>query len=173
MNKEPKTLPQAIKIIVGIYGKNVVNDVQMVNIMNDVVALEDSNAVKTILRDCIKSGYGGKILLLSPKDDYRIKIQSFSKQLSDSHGYKEVIVQYILYSIAFGIGVCPNEPYLKNINTPKSPPKAIKRTKTEGQIVKIEESGLQWGKIGIVAVLLISIVLGVNYWTFSSQREEF
>ena len=115
MNKESKTLPQAIKIIVGIYGKNVVKDVQMVNIMNDVVSLEDPAAVKSILRDVIKSGYGAKILAINtPREDYHLKVKDFSKEISDNYGYKEVIVQYILYSIAFGINICPKEPYLKN-----------------------------------------------------------
>ena len=115
MNKESKTLPQAIKIIVGIYGKNVVKDVQMVNIMNDVVSLEDPAAVKSILRDVIKSGYGAKILAINtPREDYHLKVKVFSKEISDNYGYKEVIVQYILYSIAFGINICPKEPYLKN-----------------------------------------------------------
>lgn len=114
MNKEPKTLPQAIKIIVGIYGKGVVNDVRMVNIMNDVVSLEDPNAVKTILRDCIRLGYGGIILAIKPNEDCHLKIKSLSKDIVDSHGYKEDLVQYVLSSIVFGLGVCQQEPYLRN-----------------------------------------------------------
>ena len=40
MTKEPKTLPEAIKIIVGIYGTKFLNDVRLVNIMNDIVSLD-------------------------------------------------------------------------------------------------------------------------------------
>ena len=80
MNKEPKTLPQAIKAIVERYGKNVLNDVQLVNIMSDVVTLEDSQAVKYIFREIIKLGYGKKILaLISTKGDIYQKIRLYSK----------------------------------------------------------------------------------------------
>lgn len=179
MNKEPKTLPQAIKIVVGIYGKKVINDVHMVNIMNDVVSLEDPNAVKTILRDCIKFGYGGKILTISPYEDCFIKIKTFSKQISDSYGYKEVIVQYVLYSLAYGIGICPNEPYVKNIKPPKT---TQKRTITKKVVKEIEPNVEDTpvnrkipykSRVFIVIVLLLGIGYLFNYLSSASDRELF
>lgn len=159
MNKEPKTLPQAIKIIVGIYGKNVVKDVQMVNIMNDVVSLEDPNAVKSILRDVVRLGYGGKILSInSPKENYHLKVKNFSKQISDSLGYKDVIVQYILYSIAYGIGLCPNEPYLDSYEAPKRG--------------KIEEDFAEGRKIPYktIAACFIILLIGGGFWGFRIMK---
>jgi len=114
MNKEPKTLPQAIKIVVGKYGKDIVNDVRMVNIINDVVSLEDPNAVKSILRDCLRLGYGGKILAIKPHEDYHLKTKSLSKDIVDSHGYKEDLVQYVLESFVFGLGTSQQVPCLQN-----------------------------------------------------------
>lgn len=171
MKKEPKTLPQAIKIIVGIYGKNVVNDVQMVNIMNDVVSLEDPAAIKSILRDVIKMGYGRKMLAINvPQEDYRLKVKAYSKDISDSLGYKEVMVQYILYSVAYGIGICPSEPYLKN----------IVKTEKKATQASIIESGKYEGKMSpskafavCVVVLIVAGVLGFGYRNSSTEREEF
>lgn len=77
----------------------------MVNIMNDVVSLEDPNAVKSIFRDCLRLGYGGKIQAITPKDNFHLNDKDFFKDISDSSGYKDVIVQYILYSIAYGVGI--------------------------------------------------------------------
>lgn len=170
MNKESKTLPQAIKFIVDTYGKKVVNNVQMVNIMNDLVSLEDPSAVKTILHSCVKLGYGHKILALSPKDDCHLKIRSYSKTISDSHGYKEVIVQYILYSIAYGIGLFPNEPYLKN-NTQKKRVYKIKETSIEEHIETRKSPILKIA--AITFVLLIAGIYGYNYWTSSKEREQY
>ena len=118
MNKTPVTLPHAIKIVVSKNGKDVVRDVRLLNIMNDMVYIEDSAAVKNILREVLKSGYGSKLLSLTPPhDDYQLKIKAYSKTISDSLGFKDVIVQYILYSIAYGIGLCPSIPRLKNTTT--------------------------------------------------------
>jgi hypothetical protein len=169
MTKEPKTLPQAIKIIVGIYGKDVVKDVQMVNILNDVVSLEDPNAVKTILRDVVKMGYGEKMLAINaPKENYHLKVKAYSKDISDSLGYKNVIVQYILYSIAFGIGICPQEPYVKNQDNPTPP------QKTEEDTIEIEEKKPPYKAIIVLAVIaVIGGFYGFNYWASSSDREQF
>ena len=176
MKKEPKTLPQAIKIIVGIYGKDVVKDVQMVNILNDVVSLEDPNAVKSILRDVVKLGYGGKMLAINaPKEDYHLKVKSYSKQISDSLGYKEVIVQYILYSIAYGVGICPQEPYLKNLEVRK-PNKFIEQTSQEiDDEDEFEETRIPYKTIAavVVVILLIGGIYGFNYWRASEARQQF
>lgn len=169
MTKEPKTLPQAIKIIVGIYGKDVVKDVQMVNILNDVVSLEDPNAVKTILRDVVKMGYGEKMLAINaPKENYHLKVKAYSKDISDSLGYKNVIVQYILYSIAFGIGICPQEPYVKNQDNPTP------AQKTEKGTIEIEEKKPPYKAMIVLAVItVIGGFYGFNYWASSSDRELF
>lgn len=167
MNKEPKTLPQAIKIIVGIYGKDVVKDVQMVNIMNDVVSLEDPMAVKSILRDVIKMGYGGKMLTInSPKDDYRLKVKAFSRDISDTLGYKEVMVQYILYSIAYGIGVCPQEPYLKNWDVPKRD-KEVRAPNKEDEEEEVEERRIPYKSL---AAIFLVLSIGGSIWWYGNSK---
>ena len=175
MIKEPKTLPQAIKIIVGIYGKDVVNDVRMVNIMNDVVSLEDPNAVKSILRDVIRLGYGGKILAINaPKDNYHLIVKSFSNEISNSLGYKEVMVQYILYSIAFGIGICPQEPYLKSQNLQKRE-SVVKDSNEDDQEEIFEEKKIPYK---VIAAIFCVLLVGGSFWWYveskaSANREKF
>ena len=169
MNKNPKTLPQAIKIIVSKYGKDIVNDVRMVNIISDEITLEDSTAVKSILRDVIKKGYGNKISAISAtKEDFHLKIKAFSKNISDSMGYKNAIVQYTLYSIAYGIGICPQEPYLKNQNNPTPPQKTV-----EGTLEIVEKKPPYKTMIVFAVIAVISGFYGLNYWASSSDREQF
>ncbi len=176
MNKEPKTLPQAIKIIVGIYGKNVVKNVQMVNIMNDVVSLEDPVAVKSILRDVIKSGYGTKILAINTsREDYHLKVKAFSKEISDNYGYKELIVRYILYSIAYGVEICPKEPFLKKQETNRQEKKVEPPTFNQDDEEEVEERRVPYKIIAVCGfVVLLGVVLwGFSYWKSSADREQF
>ena len=62
MSRESRTLPESIKIVVDSYGKNVVKDVQMANIMNDVVSWEGPAVVKSILRNVQIDPATGKLL---------------------------------------------------------------------------------------------------------------
>lgn len=175
MSKESKTLPKAIKIIISKYGKEVMNDVRIVNIMSDEVSLEDPAAVKSILRDVIKMGYGSKILAINtPKEDYHLKVKTFSKEISDTLGYKEVMVQYILYSIAFGIGICPKEPFLKNLDVPKRE-KVVQTPDDDDREEIVEEKKVPHKTIAacIFVLLLGFIIWGFSYWKASADREQF
>lgn len=179
MNKTPVTLPHAIKIVVSKNGKDVVRDVRLLNIMNDMVYIEDSAAVKNILREVLKSGYGSKLLSLTPPhDDYQLKIKAYSKTISDSLGFKDVIVQYILYSIAYGIGLCPSIPRLKNTTTLSKGNKKEKEIKKEEKKVveKIvtEKKGSSFVKIAAFwAVIIFGVFFGYNYFDSSEERENF
>lgn len=174
MTKEPKTLPEAIKIIVGIYGKDVVKDVRMVNIMNDVVSIEEQNAVKTILKECIRLGYGGKILSLSTKDDYHLKIKTYSKDISNSRGYKIIIVQYVLYSLAYGIGICQEEPYIKIHAKPQTEKDRNLKPKNSQLTKTVEKKQLPYIKMSVAfAVLFICTIVGFSLWNASEEREKF
>lgn len=175
MKKESKSLPQAIKTVVDHYGKDVLNDVRLVNIMTDVVTLDDSLAVKNTFREIIKLGYGKKILsLVSAKGDLKMKVRVYAKSIADTKGYNEVIVQYVLYSLSYGVGLC-QEPYLKktennttsaNNNTPQASQKEISESDGNKSHYKI-----------ITIIILFFIFLGgiylYQYYKSSADREQF
>ena len=179
MNKTPQTLPHAIKIVVSKNGKDVVRDVRLLNIMNDMVSIEDHAAVKNIMREALKYGYGRKLLSLTPPhDDYQLKIKAYSKTISDSFGFKDVIVQYVLYSIAYGIGLCPNAPRLKITATSSKENKKEKEIKQEEKkVVKkvvTEKKGSSYVKIAAFwAVILFGAFFGYNYFDSSEQRDNY
>lgn len=175
MNKEPKTLPEAIKIIVGIYGKDVLSDVRMVNIMNDVVSLEEPKSIKTILKECIQAGYGSKVLAIGPRGDLHLKVKAFSKEISDSFGFKEVIVQYILYSMAFGIGLLAQKPYLKDHGTPQQNKKRIvKPTKNIQPTYAKDTKQPPYRTMAVCfVVLVICTIFGFSLWNASEERQVF
>lgn len=180
MKKEPKTLPEAIKIVVEIYGKNVVKDARLVNILGDVVSLEDPVAVKNILREVLKSGYGEKVLMIDPvKDDYRLRIKSYSQIISDSLGFKEVIVEYILFSIAYGVGICPETPYIKIVKAKqtvsrKPTLKRITKFENEGLVVPTNKKSSSHNAIAAVIIALVVIVaIFYSYNASENDKEQF
>ena len=179
MSKETKALPEAIRTVVGQYGKNIVNDVRLANVMSDIVDLEDTAAVKTILRDVLSMGYGEKIFAIVPeKEDVYLKVKAFAKDISNNHGYKDVFVQYVLYSIAFGIGLITKEPHIKTITSPKERltlnSQYNKRESDVDPLELVPKKTIPFWSVAIMAVVLLVVaVYGFMYMASSTDREQF
>lgn len=176
MNKDTKKLPHAIKMVIEAYGKNIVNDVRTMNIMNDMVSLDETPAIKTILRDVLKLGYGKKLLAISTNDDYHLKVKAFSNEVSDKYGYREVLAQYVLYSIAYGIGVCPHAPSLTSRSTPKTTPthKVVSNNKPKNTInTKPKRASSNKSIIVSLVISLFVIGYGIMYLSSATDRQQF
>ena len=173
MKKDPKVLPEAIKTVVAQYGKDIVNDVRLVNVMSDIVDLEDTAAVKTILRDVLSKGYGAK-----EKEDVYSKVKAYAKDISNNHGYKDVFVQYVLFSIAYGIGLITQEPYIRSTTAPKER-LAVKKTvdKKEPEVEPLELAPKRtipfWAVAAMAIIVLLIVAYGFNYMASSTDRENF
>lgn len=112
--KETCKLPNAIKAIVEKRGKDVANDVILVNIMDDIYDLDESRATKNVLKGLLNFGYGEKLGTLNPIcDNINYKISSFTQEIIDSLGYDELVTRYVVSSILFGLGFLPDIPHLK------------------------------------------------------------
>ena len=179
MNKETKSLPEAIKMVVDKKGKIVVGDILLVNIISDIVDLEDGVAVKTILKDVINKGYGKKMLLVNhEQDDIHLKIKSFAKEISNRYGYKDVIIQYVLFSLAYGLGWIDKIPYIKTNSAPQEK-LAIKNTDarpthTATPLELTSKRQIPFWSVVVVAIfLLIGIVYLFRYMAASTEREQF
>ena len=179
MKKDPKVLPEAIKTVVAQYGKDIVNDVRLVNVMSDIVDLEDTAAVKKILRDVLSKGYGAKILAIVPeKEDIYSKVKAYAKDISNNHGYKDVFVQYVLFSIAYGIGLITQEPYIRSTTAPKER-LAVKKTvdKKEPEVEPLEFAPKRtipfWAVAAMAIIVLLIVAYGFNYMASSTDRENF
>ena len=100
-----KNLQEAIREIVKQQGKNVMKDVRLVNILSDTFSFEDLPAAKPILKDILRSGYGSKLLELGDNGDgWKLKVQSFTAELVQTHGYQQNIVIYLFDCLAYGLG---------------------------------------------------------------------
>lgn len=179
MAKETKSLPEAIKLVVEKNGKIVVGDILMVNIISDIVDLEDGVAVKTILKDVIYKGYGKKMLLVNhEQEDIHLKIKSFAKEISSSYGYKDIIVQYVLYSLAYGLGWIDKIPYIKTNSAPQEK-LAIKNSyaKPSHITAPLELTPKRqipfWSVVVLAIIFLIGISYLFRYMAASTDREQF
>ena len=113
--KETCKLPNAIKAIVEKRGKDVANDVILVNIMDDIYDLDESRATKNVLKVLLNLGYGEKLESLNPMNyNINLKITSFTQEIVDSLGFEESVTRYVISSILFGLGYLPNIPHLKD-----------------------------------------------------------
>lgn len=105
MANNNKKLHEAIRDIITQQGKSVIKDVRLVNILSDTVSFDDLPAAKAILRDILRSGYGGKLFELGDNGNgWRLKVKSFTTELANDHGYRTDIVEYLFNCIAYGMG---------------------------------------------------------------------
>lgn len=177
MAKESKSLPEAIKLVIEKHGKIVIGDILFVNIISDLVDLQDDAAVKTVLKDILSMGYGKKLLTLDHEnEDFHFKIKAYSKEISSSHGYKNGIVQYVLYSLAYGLGWINQVPRIVPQSRPKE--KIVIKTPSSPRVEKpIELVEKKRIPLWVVPLILILPIVGVaymfSYMAASTDREQF
>ena len=98
-----KKLYVAIRYIFNQYGKDVVKDIRLVNILDDTFTFQSLPAAKPLLKDILKSGYGDKLYELGNGDGWKLKSQFFTTELVNVHGYRRDIVKYIFECLAYGL----------------------------------------------------------------------
>lgn len=106
-------LHKAIKEIIASKGADMITNAQIINYLLDYQAFKDKPATKSILRDMINSHYVDKIIAI---DKNIIGWQNQFKQIQYdfvvSYGYKEDLVAYVFYSIAYGLELQKDEDFL-------------------------------------------------------------
>ena len=110
MSKPYHNLPQALRGIVSEMGEQVVGDVKLVNILKDICSLDDIPAADSVLKKMLADGYGTEILYIFDNPTWEIKLRILSSKIANQNGYREDITQYIIDSIAYGLGKIEEEP---------------------------------------------------------------
>lgn len=177
MAKETKSLPEAIKLVIEKHGKIVIGDILFVNIINDLVNLEDDAAVKTVLKDILAKGYGKKLLTLDHEnEDFHIKIKAYSREISNSHGYKDIIVQYILYSLAYGLGWINQVPRIKPRSTSKEQLVINNPNKStvEKPLELVEKRRIPFWAVALISIIpIVGVAYAFSYMAASNDRDQF
>lgn len=116
-------LHEAIKQLIGQFGKGIVTEVRLANLLADLNGYEEYPAMKSVFKDLEKVGFGQKLYdsYCKNPDSTQDNINNYIRQCVEKTGYKEDLVSYGFDSILYGLGVLQivNEPLSKGYD-PKS-----------------------------------------------------
>lgn len=120
MSKPYKRLPEALRAIFSEKGEKMLEDIKLVNILADLCSFDEIPAANTILKKMLQEGYGTEILTISSSPSWEIKMKMLSSKIATKNGYRNDIIQYIVDSIAYGLGKTGNIPKLINASSSTS-----------------------------------------------------
>lgn len=108
-------LHEATKQLVTQFGENIVTEIKLANLLADLNAFEDYPAMKLILKNSLKAGYGTLLLQAyrQEKKNAIDKSREITVAFVKETGFKEDLVTYGFECILFGLGCITsvNEPF--------------------------------------------------------------
>lgn len=111
------TLHEAIKKLVAQFGESIVTEVRLANLLADLNGYQDYPAMKMVLKEFLKAGYGKKLFDIYSKDSQNAisKSVDFTKTFASVSNYKEDLISYASDCILFALGCITtiNEPMTK------------------------------------------------------------
>lgn len=110
MSKPYNNLPEALKGIISENGKEIIEDVKLVNILSDLCSLDDIPVAKTIIKKILSDGYGKDIIVAANNPSWEIKLRMLSSKIANQNGYREDVTLYIIASFAYGLGMRESVP---------------------------------------------------------------
>lgn len=110
-------LHEAIKQLVAQFGESIVTEVRLANLLADLNGYQDYPAMKMVLKDILKAGYGKKLFDTYSNDSQNVvsKIVDYTKAFASESNYKEDLISYAFDCIMFALGCITtiNEPITK------------------------------------------------------------
>lgn len=108
-------LHEATKQLVTQFGESVVTEVRLANLLADLNGYQDYPAMKTVLKEILKAGYGQDLYLAYKTNPQKALSDELSlvKKIASETKFKEDLVSYSLDCILFSIGgiTAINEPF--------------------------------------------------------------
>lgn len=97
------------------FGRNVVGEVRLVNILSDMNAYVEQPACKHILREAINSGLTTRIISQSSIELAKVYISQAVHDMSKTHGFQDELIEFVLYSV-FNATIPFKERIQQNVN---------------------------------------------------------
>lgn len=115
-------LSEAVKFIVDLKGKNVVNHPLFLNALNDCNAFEENIAYKNIVRILFNDGFIDKIV------NHNTDIPSLSHEIEKYYLWDKSHIDYLIKCIQYGLCITSEEPKLHIVveNAPTYPTTSCK-----------------------------------------------
>lgn len=92
-------LHEAVKHIVVQFGRDIVKDVRLANILDDFNAYEEVPAAKTVLKAFLQGHFGDGLLIECDEPKRKSVVAAFSSK----HGFQDELVRYVVDCLCFGI----------------------------------------------------------------------
>ena len=156
-------LYEAIETIIGAFGKEIINNEKVINILNDYNAYEESKTFRIILKILIAEGYMDQMLYVG---DWS-KIQDrFINNVISATSFNESNASYVIMSLAYGLGYiniaptfqpsasfaqptsapAPNQQQGRNQNRPNIDPssfRGVNLNKTQDEFLDLDDDSRQ------------------------------
>ena len=98
-------LYDAIKMVTGALGAEVIEKELLVNALNDYQAFVEVPAARHVLREMRTEGYCSKLYAIhAANENWQTKLPNYLAAFIQSHAYKEDLVVYVFMSLAYGLG---------------------------------------------------------------------
>lgn len=117
------TLHDAMKKLVGEYGKELYRDRKIINYISDFYRFEPM-ALFTVMKTIVVGGYAEGLLDASNGGDWKLYVQKSMSRVQNQYGYDGKYVNYCFQCLAYGLGIFPyiNQVLLDMINGKQVPP---------------------------------------------------
>lgn len=111
------TLHDAMKRLVGEYGKELYRDRKMINYISDFYRFEPM-ALFTVMKTIVVGGYAEGLLDASNGGDWKLYVQKSMSKVQNQYGYDGKYVNYCFQCLAYGLGIFPyiNQVLLDMVN---------------------------------------------------------
>ncbi len=122
-------LHEAVKHIVVQFGRDIVKDVRLANILDDFNAYEEVPAAKTVLKAFLQGHFGDGLLIECDEPKRKSIVSAFSSK----YGFQDELVRYVVDSLCFGIDK------LETVNPYDAESTPIKRVSTAYDFSNLEQ----------------------------------
>lgn len=97
----------ALRNIISVNGQDIIKDVRVINILNDYNTFQNNAGIQYMLRAFIEDGYINQLLSVGKLDN---SISILSNKIATKTGFTISMIDYIIYSIVYGLGWSNEKP---------------------------------------------------------------
>ena len=143
-------LYEAIESIVSDFGKEIITNANVINMLSDYNAFEESRTFRIIIKNLIAEGYMDQLLYM--RDWSKTGERTISNFIMAT-SFNEANASYVIKSLAFGLGYIKTPPTYQStatnskqspVQTGKTPSiQGVSLDKTRSQIERLSETGQQ------------------------------
>ncbi len=117
---EPADIPEGIRYIVTMQGKDYLTSRGFINILNDFHLLKDQKAIRSVLLNMQQDGLMEELVNTS---SFLLVASSAKKKLVSDYAIKESIVSYVVDSLGYGLSFIDSKPTLAEERQTTTPSK--------------------------------------------------